>query len=154
MNVTIDSMQSTSAGRALWWFSLACVVCGGLVMRLLTIDRNTPGIGAFVYFGLFVAMFLLIALPLGAGGAALWHASSRYRVLAWLKRIGSDARAQWWLVAIAVIASLLFASAGRRLPQWHVWMSAALWNALIVWRLFDVMLRELRMESQRETRRE
>lgn len=147
MNVTIDAMHATPASRALWWFSLAAVVCGGLAMRLLTIDRGTPAIGVFVYFGLLAVMFTLIALPGSVVAAIVWHKTDSVAWLARLKRIGGDARARWIVIACVVVATILIASAGRRLPPWHVWMSLACFNALIAWRVFALALTALRNDA-------
>jgi hypothetical protein len=156
MNVTIDAMTgshgsqgfdlapASPASRALWWFTLAVVVVGGLAMRLTTIDRGTPGIGAFVYFGLLGVIFLFIALPASAAIAFVWHTAQRFPPVS--RRIGAigDARVRWLAVALVIGATVAFTSAGRRLPPWHVWGSAALFAALLSWRVYALAVDLLR----------
>jgi hypothetical protein len=144
VNVVIDSMRAAPGARALWWIGFACVVAGGLAMRLVTIDRNTPSIGVFVYFGLLAVVVLLIAMPAAVAGAWVWHQSLHRKWLAPLRQLGGDQRARWAVIALTIVATLLFASAGGRLPPWHVWLSAISANALVTWRFFPLLLSELR----------
>jgi hypothetical protein len=149
MNVTIDSIRTTPATRALWWFTLVVVVMGGLTMRLLTIDRGTPAIGTFVYFGLLAVLFALIVLPTSLLAAWFWQTVQRRSWRYFVERIDGDTQMRWIATIAAIVVTLAFVSASGRLPKWHVWMSASAVNALLVWRLFDVFLRVLREQSVR-----
>ncbi len=132
MNVTIDAMRSAPVSRALWWLTLLFVIVGGLVMRCLTIDRNTPGIGSVVYAVMLVVLFIAIACPVGAGAACLVHWTRRWQRVARLR-----AKAAWWVIVIASLFTIALFSAGRRLPEWHVWISATIFTALVAQRMFD-----------------
>jgi hypothetical protein len=132
MNVTMDAMRPASAPRALWWFTLLFVVVGGLVMRCLTIDRNTPGIGSVVYVAMLAVLFIAIACPVGAGVAFLVHWTADWKHGARLRKHGA-----WWVVAVAALLTIAFFCAGRRLPAWHVWMSAVMFTVLVAHRIFE-----------------
>jgi hypothetical protein len=147
MNVTIDAMQSTPASRTLWWLTLVCVVAGGLAMRLATIDRGTPGLGAFVYFGLLAVMMVVIALPTSIAAALAWHYATKRSWRFLVSRIRTARRAQWFAVAAVAVTTVAFTGATGRLPKWHVWMSVAAVNALVAWRIFEVVVHELQRNA-------
>jgi hypothetical protein len=152
MNVTIDAMKGSPASRVLWWFTLLCVIAGGLAMRLATIDRGTPAIGAFVYFGLLAVLIVLVALPMVAVTAFTWHYADRAPRLAFVKRLGDDRHARWAVTLVVALATILFSSATGRLPKWHVWMSVTAVNALVAWRLFSLALHALRSDAATRAR--
>lgn len=56
------------------WVLIVAAFIVGAAARLLTIDRGTPSIGAFIHVIMMAAVFLLIALPAGVAagmGSAL-----------------------------------------------------------------------------------
>jgi hypothetical protein len=157
MNVIIDAMQpspaspassASSASRALWWFALSTVVIGGLIMRCLTIDRTTPGLGAFVYFAMLLVLFVGIACPVGAGVACLAHWFANY----WRKAIAPH-RLRWLAIAVAALITIALYRAGHRMPEWHVWVSGALFTALLSQRVFETTQRLLSSDARNEDAR-
>jgi hypothetical protein len=148
MNVTIDSMHSSPASRALWWFTLLFVIVGGLIMRCLTIDRNTPVIGSVIYVVMLAALFIGIACPVGAAVACLVHWTAEWKRAARLHK-----HAGWWVIALAAVLTLAFFAAGRRIPAWHVWTSAAIFTALVAQRIFHATL-SLHAQTRQENSNE
>jgi hypothetical protein len=144
MNIVMDAMRTSSAPRALWWFTLLIVIVGGLVMRCLTIDRNTPGIGSVVYIAMLAVLFIAIACPVGAGVALLVHWTADWKHGARSRKHGA-----WWVVAMAALLTIAFFRAGRRMPEWHVWMSAVMFTVLVAHRIFEGAI-PLFAQSRRE----
>jgi hypothetical protein len=144
MNVIIDAMRpssvvsTSSASRVLWWLALFTVVIGGLIMRCLTIDRTTPGLGAFVYFTMLLVLFVGIACPVGAGFACLAHWLANH----WRKTTAPH-RLRWLAIVAAALITIALYRAGRRMPEWHVWMSGAAFTALLSQRVFETTQRLL-----------
>jgi hypothetical protein len=148
MNVTIDAMKGSTTSRLLWWITLASVIVIGLALRLLSIDRGTPAIGAVVYALLLAVMVAVIALPASAIFALAWHYTAKISKVrfsrAIVRRIGTRERARCLTTIVVALATFIAMSATGRIPKWHVWMSVAAVNALVAWRLFGVFTHALR----------
>lgn len=145
-----------------WWIAFSSVIVGGLVMRWLTIDRNTPGLGALVYAGLLGVLFIAIALPTSFIAAFAWHRWRRrliergVRVATWLRALRAkaalqpmsfDARVRCVVIAVAALLAFVVSIASGRLPPWHVWLSAVLSTSLVAGKLFAWVLAQLRADA-------
>ncbi len=120
--------------EALSWVLIVAAFFVGAVARLLTIDRGTPSIGAFIHVIMMAAVFLLIALPAGvvAGmGSALlarrWPDSVKWAPLS----AGFAAASVVWI----------FLHLGRHSPAWHVVWPTMVWAALLACKVLPLGVR-------------
>ena len=116
------------------WALILAAFLVGAVARLLTIDRGTPGIGAFIHIIMMAAVFLLVSLPTGAAvgmGSALfarhWRASGKWAPLCAA------------LTSAAVV--WVFLHLGRHSPAWHVVWPTMLWAALLACKVLPLGVR-------------
>jgi hypothetical protein len=159
--------QLVKRSDRIWWIAFLSVAIGGLVMRWLTIDRNTPGIGAFVYIGLLGVLFIVIALPVSFIAAFAWHhwrqqivdlgfrfarAIRALRNRFAMKTVSEETRVRYAVVVIVAVLTFAFSVASGRLPPWHVWVSAVVCSSLLAWKLFAWMIDALRLEALIEKR--
>ena len=116
------------------WVLIVAAFFVGAVARLLTIDRGTPSIGAFIHVIMMAAVFLLIALPAGVAagmGSALvarrWPDSVKWAPLC----AGFTAASAVWI----------FLHLGRHSPAWHVVWPTMVWAALLACKVLPLGVR-------------
>jgi hypothetical protein len=120
--------------EVLSWVLIVAAFFVGAVARLLTIDRGTPSIGAFIHVIMMAAVFLLIALPAGVAagmGSALlarrWPDSVKWAPLC----AGFASASAVWI----------FLHLGRHSPAWHVVWPTMVWAALLACKVLPLGVR-------------
>ncbi len=115
-------------------------------LRIVSIDRGTPGLGLVVHVLLMLALSVAFSLPVGAAFGLLWCwcwrrlAARRYGAIVALSTAAT----------VAAVAAGTFVNLGRQSPAWHVTTAAVLWSALLAAKMYFVGYRWATAWSGRE----